>query len=530
MGADPPTLPIAVALAGLLLAGIVALLFVESSGRERRTRGELDRLQMRHDLILAAAGDGIVSVDRDGAIGFVNPAAARMLGWTPEEMTGRPVQEALEADLAAPLRDGRVSAGEHEMRRRDGSTFPGEFSTTPVAADGEPLGAVLTFRDITARKRLETRTLQSLAAAEELAAVDALTGLANHRTFHERLRTEVEQARRHGRGLALVVMDLDRFKRVNDAHGHQVGDQVLQRAAEVLRDETRTGELVARVGGEEFAMLLPHADGAEAYRAAERIRRAVAAAPFPAVGSMTMSAGVADITQAADAESLYRLADGALYLAKNRGRDMVVRYSPETTETRPGREEAERMERQQALVSVRLLARSVDARSPSTRRHSERVGDLSAEIAEALGWTPERAALLREAGLVHDVGKIGVSDAILFKPGPLTPEEFELVKEHAELGARIVREALTPEQVSWVRGHHERWDGNGYPDALRAEECPEGARIMALADAWDVMTSDRIYTSSRLSEEDALSECRAHAGTQFWPPAVDALASVLARP
>ncbi len=527
---DPPTLPIAVAVAGLLLAGIVAMLFLESSGRERRTRGELDRLQMRHDLILAAAGDGIVSVDRDGAIGFVNPAAASMLGWAPGEMTGRPVQEALEADLAAPLRDGEVTAGEQQMRRRDGSSFPGEFSTTPVAAGGEQLGAVLTFRDITARKRLETRTLASLAAAEELAAVDALTGLANHRTFHERLRTEVEQARRHERGLSLVVMDLDRFKRVNDAHGHQVGDQVLERAAEVLRDETRTGELVARVGGEEFAMLLPHADGAEAFRAAERIRRAVAAAPFPAVGSMTMSAGVADITQAADAESLYRLADGALYLAKHRGRDMVVRYSPEATDALPAREEAERMDRQQALVSVRLLARAVDARSPGTRRHSERVADLSAEIADALGWTPERAALLREAGLVHDVGKIGVSDGILFRPGPLTPEEFELVKEHAELGARIVREALTPEQASWVRGHHERWDGNGYPDGLTAEECPEGARIMALADAWDAMTSDRIHTSARLTEQDALTECRAHSGTQFWPPAVDALASILARP
>lgn len=530
IGTDPPTLPIAVALAGLLLAGIVALLFVESSGRERRTRGELDRLQMRHDLILAATGDGIVSVDRDGAIGFVNPAAARMLGWDAGGMAGRPVAEALDADLAEPLHRGEARSGEHEMRRADGTTFPGEFSTTPVSAEGEALGAVLTFRDITARKRLESRTLASLAAAEELAAVDALTGLANHRTFHERLRTEVEQARRHGRGLALVVMDLDRFKRVNDAHGHQVGDEVLQRAAEVLRDETRTGELVARVGGEEFAMLLPHADGVEAYRAAERIRRAVAAAPFPAVGSMTMSAGVADITQALDAESLYRLADGALYLAKHRGRDMVVRYSPEATEALPAREEVERMERQQALVSVRLLARAVDARSPSTRRHSERVADLCAEIADALGWPPERAALLREAGLVHDVGKIGVSDAILFKPGPLTADEYELMKEHAELGARIVREALTPEQVSWVRGHHERWDGNGYPDALRAEECPEGARIIALADAWDVMTSDRLYTTVRLSERDAIAECRAQSGAQFWPPAVEALARVMARP
>ena len=154
------------------------------------------------------------------------------------------------------------------------------------------------------------------------------------------------------------------------------------------------------------------------------------------------------------------------------------------------------MERQQALVSVRLLARVGRRQDPSTRRHSERVGDLCAEIAEALGWTPERASLLREAGLVHDVGKIGVSDAILFKPGPLTPAEYELVKEHAAARARgSCREALTAEQVSWVRSHHERWDGNGYPDGLTAEECPEGARIMALADAWDVMTSDRIYTS-----------------------------------
>ncbi len=529
VGGSTPALPFVVALAGLLLAVIVALLFLESSGRERRTRGELDRLQTRHDLILAATGDGIVGIDPDGEIGFVNPAAARMLGWGVDELTGRSAQEALAADAGQPLQNGSETGGVREIRRRDGSTFPGEYTTTPITANGERLGSVMTFRDITARKELEDRTLQSLAAAEELAAVDALTGLANHRTFHERLRTEVEQARRHHRGLALVVMDLDRFKRVNDIHGHQMGDRVLEQAARVLEDESRTGELVARVGGEEFAMLLPHAGGEEAFRAAERIRRAIAAAHFPAVGSMTMSAGVADITQAPDAEALYHLADGALYLAKHRGRDMVLRYSPETSETLPGRDEAERMERQQALVSIRMLARSVDARSPGSRRHSERMGDLCAEIAEALGWSPERAALLREAGLVHDVGKIGVSEAILLKPGPLTPEESELVREHAELGARIVREALTPEQVSWVRGHHERWDGKGYPDALTAEECPEGARIMALADAWDVMTSDRTYTSGRLSADDALAECRKHSGSQFWPPAVEALASIVER-
>lgn len=270
-------------------------------------------------------------------------------------------------------------------------------------------------------------------------------------------------------------------------------------------------------------MILPEADEHEAFRAAERIRRAIAATTFPAVGAMTMSAGVCDLTQGPEADTLYRLADGALYLAKHRGRDMVVRHSPEAPPALSVRDRAERLERQQALVSIRLLARVVDAKDPNTRRHSERVGELAAALAEALGWSPERASLLREAGLVHDVGKIGVPDAVLLKPARLSPAELETVKEHAALGGRIVSEALSGEQVAWVRSHHERWDGNGYPDAHKAEECPEGARILALADAWDVMTSERSYTPVPLSSADAILECRAAAGSQFWPDAVEAL-------
>ena len=524
VGGTSGDLPIAVAVGGLLLASVVALLFVESAGREREARDELASLRVRHDLILSSAGDGIIGVDRAGRAGFVNPAAARMLGWEVGDLTGRPVDETVPPAVSEALRGGAPRSGEETMRRRDGSTFPGEFTATPIAEGAG--GAVVTFRDVTARKRLEAQTLESLAAAEELAAVDPLTGLANHRTFHERLVAEVERARRLGRGLSLVLMDLDHFKRVNDLYGHQMGDRVLEHAARVFESETRTGELVARVGGEEFAMILPEADEDEAFRAAERIRRAIADTSFPAVGSMTMSAGVCDLSHGADADALYRLADGALYWAKHRGRDMVLRYTPDAVTSLSAREQAERLERQQALVSIRLLARVVDAKDPATRRHSERVADLCAELAEELGWAPERASLLREAGLVHDVGKIGVPDAILLKPGRLTPEEFETVREHAELGARIVGEALGDEQISWVRSHHERWDGNGYPDRLTAEECPEGARIMALADAWDVMTSERPYTTVPKTPADAILECRACAGSQFWPPAVEALARI----
>jgi len=178
-------------------------------------------------------------------------------------------------------------------------------------------------------------------------------------------------------------------------------------------------------------------------------------------------------------------------------------------------------------LDVRIgLARAVDAKDPSTRRHSERVADLSWVIGGALGWSSARRTLLREAALVHDVGKIAIPDAILFKPAELTPHEYETVKDHSRIGAEMLEGVMTAEQVAWVRGHHEWWDGGGYPDALVGERIPEGARVIAVADAWDAITSLRPYGIPR-STAQALEECRLHMGTQFWPPAVIALACVV---
>ncbi len=515
-------LPVGLGLAGLALAVVVALLFRASSARERDARRELAGLRVRHDLILGAAGDGIVGLDQECRATFVNPAAARALGWDVDDLTGGRFDELVLPAIGAAVRGGRLLSGEGPVRRRDGGTFTGEYTTTPITGDGAA-GAVVVFRDISARKEEERRTRASLAAAEERAAVDALTGLANHRTFHDRLRVELERARRRGHGLALVLMDLDHFKRVNDRFGHQVGDRVLAHAARVFAQQTRTGELVARVGGEEFAMILPAADGEEAFRAAERVRQAIAAATFPEVGRMTMSAGVCDLRDAGDAESLYALADGALYWAKHNGRDMVLRHSPDTPEPHPAAGDGGG---RGSLVSVRLLARVVDAKHPSTRRHSERVATLAAELAVELGWPPSRVSELRQAALLHDVGKIGVPEELLTTSRALTAEELDRMRAHVDMGGRILAETLSAEQLAWVRGHHERWDGDGYPDGLRAEECPEGARIIALAEAWDAMTSERPYAPVPLTHPDAIAECRALSGTQFWPPAVEALARI----
>jgi putative nucleotidyltransferase with HDIG domain len=179
-------------------------------------------------------------------------------------------------------------------------------------------------------------------------------------------------------------------------------------------------------------------------------------------------------------------------------------------------------------VGLRALARAIDAKDPATQEHSERVATLTARLAIARGWAPSRVALLRDAALLHDVGKIGVPDAILLKDGPLDDEEFSIVREHSVLGARIVGDVLDEEQIAWIARHHERPDGSGYPGALAGDDVPEGAALLALADAWDVMVSDRSY-SPPMTADAALAEVRARAGAQFALAAVAALDALAQR-
>jgi diguanylate cyclase (GGDEF)-like protein/PAS domain S-box-containing protein len=413
------------------------------------------------------------------------------------------------SEVAAPVRMGRSLWGSIAVARI-GERFPPD-SEERLQRFCELVGLALANAD--ARERLAN-----------LALTDYLTGLPNRRSFQERLAAEVGRAQRHGRPLALVVLDVDHFKEINDRFGHQVGDRVLVEFARRLSALARAGEEVARVGGEEFAWILPETDGAGAQVAAERARRRIAAEPFPGVGRVTVSGGLCDLDQASGSTELFRLADVALYWAKGQGRNRIVRYSPEVSEVLSAEERERRLRRAEALSGIRALAQAIDAKDTSTRRHSERVADLCERIALAAGWAPDAAVRLREAALVHDVGKIGVRDQVLSKPGRLTEEELAEVRQHPLLGARMVEGVLEPDQVAWVRHHHERWDGAGYPAGLSGGDIPEGARMMALAEAWDAMTSVRAYAAA-LSVAEALAELRREAGRQFDP----ALAQVLCR-
>ena len=369
---------------------------------------------------------------------------------------------------------------------------------------------------------LGVESVESRARLVVQAATDPLTGLANHRAFQERLAEEVERARRHGRALSLALFDLDDFKRVNDGLGHQAGDRVLVEVGARLAALARSGEMVARVGGEEFAWIMPETDGGGGFVAAERARQAVRRGPVGPVTEMTVSAGVCDLTDAGSAVGLVRLADGALYWAKTHGRDLVCRYTPEVVREVSEEDRVGRLSQLRAFAALRTLARAVDARDPSTQRHSERVAHLCHRLALSLGWSPARAAALHDAALLHDVGKVGVPDSVLLKPGPLTAQQRAVMETHAPLGAQIVSEVLEEDQIAWVRSHHERIDGGGYPDGLRDTEIPMGARIMAVADTWDALTADRPYRRG-VDPASAIAICREVAGTQLDPDVARAL-------
>jgi diguanylate cyclase (GGDEF)-like protein len=394
----------------------------------------------------------------------------------------------------------------------------------PGGLPGHAEDRALTFGDLLATVIAHVEDRERLARQ---AATDSLTGLANHRAVHERLRVEIARARRHSQALSLAVIDVDGFKHINDVAGHEVGDAVLARIAACLQGCARQEDGLGRIGGDEFAWVFPDCDRHQAVPAVERALRAIERDEQLPM-RVTISAGVCDLECAADPQQLFTLADGALYWAKAQRDNSCAAYDPHAAREFSARERAARVERSQALVGLRVLARAIDAKDPLTSRHSERVSRLAAELALQSGWPVERARLLADAALVHDVGKIGVPDAVLLKEDRLTAQEYELIKGHAVLTARIAKDVLDADQIEWILGHHERPDGRGYPRGLRGPAICEGAALLALADAWDVMTLGRPY-SPPMDVADALAECRALVGRQFTPGAVTALEALQAR-
>lgn len=346
---------------------------------------------------------------------------------------------------------------------------------------------------------------------------DPLTRLANHRQFHERLAAEVHRATREETPVSLVAIDVDDFDRVNNVYGHGAGDRRLCAIADRLATSARLSDVICRVGGDEFAIIMPDTTPVEAYKVCLRIQDLLRDSDDDCPLPVSVSIGIAGLPDhARTREHLVERADGALYWAKFHGRENIIIFDPDLV-LALGPEQRIALLRDEAYVNmVQLLASAVDARDSYTQRHSRNVGRLAVELGQRLGLDAERCKQLETAALLHDIGKIGVSDAVLRKEGVLTSEETARLREHPRLAARILSATPRPEILPWVAAHHERWDGTGYPDGLAGADIPFEARIITVCDAYDAITSDRPDRPA-LEPTAARAEILDNAGSQFDP-------------
>lgn len=380
----------------------------------------------------------------------------------------------------------------------------GEFSPSDVsilAAIGSDIGGAL-------------RSVRLISEARRLADRDPVTGLHNHRSVYQRLHAELEKAQRTSKPMAVLMMDLDNFKLFNDTYGHPAGDEVLKRVSGILKRSCRDADTVARYGGDEFMVVLPESNLKAAVRCAERIQAVLAKERFRCQNSATLpigfSYGIAVFPEdAADVQELVSTADSNLYHSKSKGGNQITARGGSVIDN--------------SLVYVkgfdlfRAMVQAIDNKDGYTRKHSEEVTEYSLAMARGLELGEEMLQTIQLSGILHDVGKIGVPDHILRKPGHLTDEEYHVMKQHPVFGALIVGAMPGMEEVVLgVRHHHERYDGRGYPDGLAGTNIPLIGRIMAVADAFSAMTTHRPYRKG-MTERQALLQIRSGLGTQFDP-------------
>jgi diguanylate cyclase (GGDEF)-like protein len=368
---------------------------------------------------------------------------------------------------------------------------------------------------------LYQRSTYRALRAMRLALTDPLTGLGNHRHFHERLQRELLTAEENQLPLSLCLVDIDDFKAVNDSNGHPAGDRVLAQVAARLRQ----GGEAFRLGGDEFAVLMLGLDDESALAAARSIVSRIEQLDIDYIGSVTVSAGISTFpSQTARADDLVRLADSALYWAKEHGKNGARAYRPDVVEIAALRRMAAGPDRVARFRAAASLSRAVDARDAYTGSHSERVSDLAARIAARMGLDGDTVELTRIAARLHDLGKLAIPEEILRKNTVLTEAERLMLERHPQIGYHMLESLDVQPVAEWVLHHHERWDGTGYPFGLAGEAIPLGARVIFVADSYDAMTSGRTYRGP-ITPRDAIAELERCAGTQFDPDVVSAFAA-----
>ncbi len=461
-----------------------------------------------------------------------------------------------------PLHPGVRSALSLPLKHREETL--GALSVESLRLHSFSQEDVLILGTLADQVAIALHNARAYQVAQDQAITDGLTGLKTHRYFMEALEAEWRRSPRTRRPFSLIMMDLDGFKLVNDRHGHLAGDQVLGAVARALETRSRQSNLVARYGGDEFGILLPDCGTEQAVSLAERLRAKLATDSYLSAFGVTASFGIATFpSHGATPDEILRVADCGMYLAKHENGNCVrvaMAYAGSPASVRQQellhaylgvavkrlfstgpeafnqyfdrlRQATEGSESPalSLMDTVTALAFAIDAKDHYTQGHSQAVAQLASQIGKHVGFSEEELEEIRLAGILHDIGKIGVPESLLNKPARLTVDEFEIMKNHAPLGAKI----LEPLRVTaierirrMVRHHHERFDGKGYPDGLKGEEIPVGARILTIADCFDTMISDRVYKKAQPLQE-VVDELRHARGQQLDGALVDAFFQTL---
>jgi diguanylate cyclase (GGDEF)-like protein/PAS domain S-box-containing protein/putative nucleotidyltransferase with HDIG domain len=549
-----------------LTGGAVFLLtFVYlSRSMSRRDNSPSSEIPERVRATLDTLVEGVLVMDTNQKIALANKSFAESVGQSIHDLEGRsakklqwlsPNDEALNHDLpwGAALKNHDPKTGVRlGVASGDGQQIKFSVNSTPITDDdGVCRGALATFDDISqsekkneelerALKRLgESRTeiRRQNKQLKILASVDPLTDCLNRRSFFEQGDVHWNISCRKSQPLCCIMLDIDHFKAVNDEHGHQTGDEVLQEIVRILKSTLRGTDILGRLGGEEFCVLLPLMDIDGAMIAADRFRCSVESGRAANL-DVTISLGVSAVRFGAHSTTeLVEQADQALYFSKNAGRNRVTRWDeidePPPVDERPAtRDDQAAAERPQTdapipAAVVKSLITALAHRDSATAAHSRRVANYCAAMAENL--MPEsESSVLEAAALLHDIGKLGVPDAVLLKPGPLTETEWEIMRAHDEMGVDIVASACHSQRlVDIIRNHHAWFGGNPRNTNLpTGRSIPRGARILAIADAYDAMVSDRVYRKGR-SQVEAFAELGRCARTQFDPELVERFITTL---
>jgi diguanylate cyclase (GGDEF)-like protein/putative nucleotidyltransferase with HDIG domain len=343
---------------------------------------------------------------------------------------------------------------------------------------------------------------------------DALTGVGSRKLLEDKLQAECDRAKRYKRPFSVAILDLDHFKMINDTLGHAAGDEAIRQLAQCINERKRATDVLARYGGDEFVLLMPETQAAEAAVLMERIRINVQQIPLEQGLTLSLSCGISEsqLQQDSAPGDVMRRADLALYEAKNAGRNCIKLWNKDMGRSlSTGEVEIERIQRLQRRIiglsekaekmfmeSIWGLVQALEAKDLYAKKHSENVMRYAAAITRMMELGPKQSDLIRRAAMIHDIGRIGIPDSILFKPGVLTPHERRIIEQHPIIAARILEPmSFLEREVAIIRHHHEKWNGQGYPDGLARTAIPLGARIIAVADTFDALTSDRAYHTQR---------------------------------